>query len=129
MPDGFQPRLMHTILWVPWISLRCTDLPPVPAARQLGLAADSDRPQAEAPKASNGPERVFALLQPLQQITFWLHQLLSIHDANSATSLLPARSTIRQQATCAKPRMTFRWEASVTGTKHNQITPSELHFA
>ena len=27
---------------VPRISLRCTDLPPVPAARQLGLAADSD---------------------------------------------------------------------------------------
>ena len=35
---------------VPRISLRCTDLPPVPAARQLGLAADSDRPQAEAAK-------------------------------------------------------------------------------
>gem|GEM_PF-6037310 len=33
------------------------------------------------------------------------------------------------EATSAKPRMTFRWDASVTGTKHNQITPSELHFA
>ena len=43
---------------VPRISLRCTDLPPVPAARQLGLAADSDRPQAEAAKARSGPERV-----------------------------------------------------------------------
>jgi hypothetical protein len=48
---------------VPRISLRCTDLPSVPAARQLGLAADSDRPQAEAAKARSGAERVFALLQ------------------------------------------------------------------
>ena len=39
-------------------SSQCTDLPPVPAARQLGLAADSDRPQAEAAKARSGPERV-----------------------------------------------------------------------
>jgi len=50
--------LMHMIAWVPRISLRCTNLPPVPAARQLGLAADSDRPQAEAAKARSGPERV-----------------------------------------------------------------------
>ncbi len=51
-PDWPGPRR------VPRISLRCTDLPPVPAARQLGLAADSDRPQAEAAKARSGPERV-----------------------------------------------------------------------
>jgi len=49
---------MHTMPWVPRISLRCTDLPPFPAARQLGLAADSDRPQAEVAKARSGPERV-----------------------------------------------------------------------
>jgi hypothetical protein len=50
--------------WVPRISLRCTDLPPVPAARQLGLAADSDRPQAEAAKARSGPERVLPSYSP-----------------------------------------------------------------
>jgi hypothetical protein len=53
-PDRAEPG--HRRL--PRISLRCTDLPPVPAARQLGLAADSDRPQAEAAKARSGPERV-----------------------------------------------------------------------
>jgi hypothetical protein len=50
---------------LPRISLRCTDLPPVPAARQLGLAADSDRPQAEAAKARSGPERVLPSYSPV----------------------------------------------------------------
>ena len=45
-------------------SSQCTDLPPVPAARQLGLAADSDRPQAEAAKARSGPERVLPTYSP-----------------------------------------------------------------
>jgi hypothetical protein len=49
---------------MPRISLRCTDLPPVPAARQLGLAADSDRPRAEAAKARCGPERVLPSYSP-----------------------------------------------------------------
>ncbi len=49
---------------MPRISLRCTDLPPVPAARQLGLTADSDRPQAEAAKARSGPERVLPSYSP-----------------------------------------------------------------
>ena len=49
---------------LPRISLRCTDLPPVPAARQLRLAADSDRPQAEAAKARSGPERVLPSYSP-----------------------------------------------------------------
>ena len=51
---------------LPRISLRCTDLLPIPAARQLGLAADSDRPQAEAAKARSGSDE-FALLQSLQR--------------------------------------------------------------
>jgi hypothetical protein len=45
-------------------SSQCTDLPPVPAARQLGLAVDSDRPQAEAAKARSGPSE-FCLLTGL----------------------------------------------------------------
>jgi len=49
---------------LPRISLRCTDLPPVPAARQLGLAADSDRPQAGTAKARSGPERVLPSYSP-----------------------------------------------------------------
>jgi hypothetical protein len=59
-PDRAEPG--HRRL--PRISLRCTDLPPVPAARQLGLAADSDRPQAEAAKARSGPERVLPSYSP-----------------------------------------------------------------
>ena len=53
---------------MPRISLRCTDLPPVPAARQLGLAADSDRPQAEAAKARSGPERVLPSYSPCSRL-------------------------------------------------------------
>src|ERR1035437_5118824 len=49
---------------LPRISLRCTDLPPVPVARHLGLAADSDRPQAEAAKSPQRAGASFALLQP-----------------------------------------------------------------
>jgi hypothetical protein len=59
---------MHTIAWVPRISLRCTDLPPVPTARQLGLAADSDRPQVEAAKARSGPERVWPSYSPARVV-------------------------------------------------------------
>jgi hypothetical protein len=55
---------MHTIAGVPRISLRCTALPPVPAARQVGPAADSDRPQAEAAKARSEPDRVLPLTAP-----------------------------------------------------------------
>jgi len=60
-PDWPGPRR------VPRISLRCTDLPPVPAARQLGLAADSDRPQAEAAKVR--PQRAGSSFAPLHRRT------------------------------------------------------------
>jgi len=53
-------------------------LPPVPAARQLGLAADSDRPQAEAAKVRSGPERVLPSYTP--------------HDGNEPTGSVGIRT-------------------------------------
>ena len=49
-PDRAEPGHCR----MPRIFLRCTDLPPVPAARQLGLAADSDRPRLRRQKPAAG---------------------------------------------------------------------------
>jgi hypothetical protein len=56
---------MHTILLGAPYFLKVYGLTACPTARQLGLAADSDRPQAEAAKAPSGPERVLPSYTPL----------------------------------------------------------------
>ena len=92
-------RLEPEASGVPRISFRCTDLLPVPAARQLGLGADSDRPQAEPAKALSGPERVLPSYNQLDEAG----QKYSVHVGGDtwggARDLLNQRSPLPQLTT------------------------------